>query len=507
MELLESTSSNHVDDILTVLAILLRIGLAAHILLKKQDPVVCLSWLLGVALFPFATLICYFGFGINPFEHYAIRKRSSRHLAGLKRKRKSREELAKINRELTQQYSYQGFDRTAMWVSMLQGLPMQVGNSVQMLVNSTNAFRAINDCVDSATKYILVQFYQIQADSIGLGFLDRLAVKASAGVQVHVLFDALGSRGITNALVDHYRRQGIKIHRFLEVHPIKRRFQINWRNHRKLVIVDGEHAYTGGFNMGQMYLEGPDPKRPKWLDIIFEIAGPAIADLTAIFAEDWHFTTNKALSDNFLSETQPVSDRGLHGSQNPTGGHSSSAENLLQIVVSGPSDYNAQLYTTLISILHEARARVWIMTPYFVPDKELLHAIRVAVARGVHVRIIVPKRSNHEITDTCAHSYFPELFQYGVELLRYQFGVCHGKLVLADSDLVLAGSSNLDYRSFYLNFETDILVRDRMLAQNIGDLFNQVSEGCLSLTAKDAANRPVVRLLFRRIMRLFAPLM
>jgi cardiolipin synthase A/B len=507
VELLESSYSNHVDDILTVLALLVRLGLAAHILLKKQDPVVCLSWLLGVALFPYATLICYFGFGINPFEHYAIRKRSSRHLASVKQKRKSREDLAKMNRELTAQHSYFGFDHTAMWVSMLQGQPMQGGNSVQMLVNSTNAFRSINDCVDSATTYILVQFYQIQADSIGLGFLDRLAVKASTGVQVHVLFDALGSRGITNALLDHYRRQGVKIHRFLEVHPIKRRFQINWRNHRKLVIVDGVHAYTGGFNMGQLYLEGPDPKRPKWLDIIFKITGPAIADLTAIFAEDWHFTTDKALSDSFLTGSLPLIDRGHSGAHNPAGGPTRPAENLLQIVASGPSENNAPFYTTLISILHEASARVWIMTPYFVPDKELLHAMRVAVVRGVQVRIIVPKRSNHEITDTCAHSYFPELFQYGVELLRYQYGVCHGKLVLADSDLVLAGSSNLDYRSFYLNFETDILVRDRVLAQNISDLIDQVSEGCLPLTARDAANRPVVRLLFRRIMRLFAPLM
>ncbi len=499
MELIASTSKNDFDGFLTAVTILVRVGLAAHILVKKQDPVVCLSWLLGVALFPYATLICYFGFGINPFEKYANRKRSSHHLSGLKRKRQSREDLAKKNRELTSSQSFMGFDRTSMWVSMLQGQPMQLGNSVQMLVNSTDAFQAINDCVDEATQFILVQFYQIQADSIGLGFLDRLAAKACSGVQVHVLFDALGSHGMNNTLLDHYRRQGLNIHRFLEVHPIKRRFQINWRNHRKLVISDGKVAFTGGFNIGEMYLQGPDPKRPKWLDLIFKIKGPAIADLTAIFAEDWHFTTNKPLPENIISGR--FSEIELTVIPQP------SAENLLQIVASGPSENNAPFYTTLISILHEARERVWIMTPYFVPDKELLHGLRVAVARGVQVRIIVPKHSNHEITDTCAHSYFSELHQYGVELLRYEYGVCHGKLVLADADLVLAGSSNMDYRSFYLNFETDLLLRDRALAQNISDLLTEVSENCCPLTSKDVSLRPVGRLLFRRIMRLFAPLM
>jgi cardiolipin synthase len=119
----------------------------------------------------------------------------------------------------------------------------------------------------------------------------------------------------------------------------------------------------------------------------------------------------------------------------------------------------------------------------------------------------VPKRSNHAITDTCAHSYFSELHQYGVELLRYEYGVCHGKLILADADLILAGSSNLDYRSFYLNFETDLLLRDRVLAQNISDLLTEISSGCNPLTDKDVSARPILRLLFRRIMRLFAPLM
>lgn len=495
MDLVQGNFQNDFAEFAQFATLILSLILASHILLKKQEPVVCLSWLLGVALFPLLTAICYLGFGVNPFEKYAARKRASKHLAGLKRVRKSRDEITLVNRQRMSNFKFLGFDRTAMWASMLHGHPLQLGNETEILVNSTNAFRAVGEAIEEAKDFILVQFYQIQVDEIGIEFLDRLAVKAKAGVKVYVLFDALGSHRLKTSLMDYYRKSGMKINRFLEVHPIKRRFQINWRNHRKLVVVDGRLGFTGGFNIGKMYLEGPDPDRPKWFDLIFKIRGPVIGDLTALFAEDWHFTTGKSLPADILDDRH---DR-------PT--TSSTSRSLLQVISSGPSENNAPFYSTFINILHEARERVWIMTPYFVPDRELLHAMRMAVVRGVQIRVIVPKHSNHPITDTCAHSYFSEIHQYGVELLRYEPGVCHGKLILADEDVILAGSSNLDYRSFFLNFETDLLMRDRDLASKIHDILVDVSKHCIPLSSPDVANRRLGRLLFRRIMRLFAPLM
>ncbi len=469
--------------------------LAAHILLKKQEPVVCLSWLLGVSTFPLLTAICYVGFGINPFEQYAARKRASKHLAGLRRVRLPREQIIHSNDMALRSHDFSGFDRTALWVSMLHGSAIQTGNEAEILVNSTSAFGAAKAAIESAKEFILIQFYQIQVDTVGVQFLDLLAEKSKAGVKVYVLFDALGSHRLKTSLIRKYRDKGIEINRFLEVHPIKRRFQINWRNHRKLIVVDGRIAFTGGFNVGQMYLEGPDPERPKWFDLIFRVRGSVIGDLIAIFAEDWHFTTGKTIPADYL-------ERHLEKSPPKT-----DSKNLLQIIPSGPSENNAPFYSTFIGVLHEARRRVWIMTPYFVPDKELLHAMRMAVARGVHVRVIVPKHSNHPITDLCAHSYFGELHRYGVDLQRYVPGVCHGKLLLADDDLILAGSSNLDYRSFFLNFETDLLMRDRALAAQISEILEGVSKHCVPLSPDDVSPKRVARLLFRRIMRLFAPLM
>jgi cardiolipin synthase len=486
---------SNLSELAQIAKFVLSVMLAAHILVKKQDPVVCLSWLLGVVLFPEFAAICYVGFGLNPFEKYAARKRASKHLASLKRARKNAHLIATENQELMSKYSYQGFDRAAMWVSMLQGQSLQEGNLITPLVNSTSAYAAMTKAIEEARDYIIFQFYQIQADEIGLSFLDKLAHKAEQGVKVFVLFDGLGSHRIKNSLIESYRRRGIKMHRFLEIHPIKRRFQINWRNHRKLVVSDGVLAITGGFNIGQMYLEGADPKRAKWFDLAFNVQGPVIADFISLFAEDWHFTTGKSLPTEIL------------GSRYSPESFQDHAKSLAQIVASGPSENNAPFYSTLIGILHEARHRVWIMTPYFVPDKQLLHAMRLAVVRGVEVQIIVPRHSNHPITDTCAHSYFSEIHHFGIKMLRYPHGVCHGKMVLADNDMVLAGSSNMDYRSFFLNFETDLYVRDRSLADQIQDIMKSVAADCAPLAPRDVSNLRIGRLLFRRIMRLFAPLM
>ena len=486
---------SNLNELAQIAKFVLSVMLAAHILVKKQDPVVCLSWLLGVVLFPEFAAICYLGFGLNPFEKYAARKRASKHLASLKRPRKTAPVIAAENQALMTKYSYQGFDRAAMWASMLQGQSLQEGNLISPLVNSTSAYAAMTKAIEEAKDYLIFQFYQIQVDAIGLSFLDKLAKKAEQGVKVFVLFDGLGSHRIKNSLIESYRRRGVKMHRFLEIHPVKRRFQINWRNHRKLVIADGKLAITGGFNIGQMYLEGPDPNRAKWFDLAFTVRGPVIADFISLFAEDWHFTTGKSLPEELLT--------GRYSQES----FQDDAKSLTQLVASGPSENNAPFYSTLIGILHEARQRVWIMTPYFVPDKQLLHAMRLAVVRGVEVRIIVPKHSNHPITDTCAHSYFSEIHQLGIKLLRYTHGVCHGKMVLADHDLVLIGSSNMDYRSFFLNFEMDLYVRDRGLADQIQDIMQSVAADCVALAPRDVSNLRIGRLLFRRIMRLFAPLM
>ncbi len=480
-------------EIVLIIQVVIAILLAVHILIKKQDPYVCMGWLLAVALIPLMTAVFYLGVGVNPFERYAMRRRQSKILAGLKRTRLSHAELTKANEAVMSAYGYKHFDRTIGWATNTAGNPIQGGNGIDLLINSNAVYAAMNKEIEAATSFILVQFYQIQADSVGMAFLDLLAHKASEGVQVYVLFDALGSFTLKTDMIEVYRRKGVHMRRFLEIHPLKRRFQINWRNHRKLVVIDGTVSFIGGFNMGELYLQGSDLEKPRWVDLIFRVKGPAVIDFIGQFLEDWHFTTGKVihLAADFLKKDTPKED----------------SKTLLIPVLSGPSETTAPFYSTLLHLLFEAKHRVWIMTPYFVPDKALLHAMRIAVARGVHVRVIVPLKSNHPFTDLCASSYFAELHHYGIELLRYQFGVCHGKVVLADEDLVFAGSSNMDYRSFFLNFETDLLFRDRDLGKSIEEFMDSMALKSVKLRRRDITGIRVGRLLMRRIMRLIAPLM
>jgi cardiolipin synthase len=477
--------------ILTYLELAVAILLASHILLKKQDPNVCLGWLLATALSPLVAGIFYLGIGINPFEKYTRKKIRSRAETRASDASRRSTEFLEENTSKMNSLGFKNFYGTLNWISQFRGEAIESDNSLELLINSDVVYRRLEDSILGAKKYILVQFYQIQADPVGLGFLDLLKQQAQRGIDVYVLYDALGSISLKDTMVQGYRKSGVKINHFLEISPIKRRFQVNWRNHRKLVVIDGEEAFVGGFNIGQTYLQGPNLDDPRWIDLIYRIKGSAIADLLSHFYEDWHFTTGVSLRETLFASSSKVPN----------------STSLVSVLPSGPSDSSSPFHTTLLNILFEAKSYVWIMTPYFVPDRSLLNAMRIAVGRGVHVRIIVPLRSNHPLTDICASSYFSEIYAYGIDLIRLKNGVCHGKIVLADDDVILSGSSNMDYRSFFLNFETDLFIRDKTLGAKLLDFLTELSLKSTPLSLKDISSHPPSRLILRRVMRLIAPLM
>lgn len=279
-------------------------------------------------------------------------------------------------------------------------------------------------------------------------------------------------------------------------HPLKRRLQINWRNHRKLLIVDGKTAFVGGFNLGEMYLEGRDPENPVWRDVHFRMVGRIAHHLEKVFREDWHFATGQSIDPLAKADGSTVFP---------------SDSNLTPVLClpfsSGPSDGRASFHTALLSVLYEAKRRVWISTAYFVPDKALLQALRQAVARGVDVRLVLPRRSNHPITDFCTTSYFQELTEIGVVLNLYNPGMLHAKILLADEDLVLTGSSNQDYRSFFLNFELDLLIRSATATGKINEYFQSIFNKSSILNKSEIEREYRKFSLLRRIARLCSPLM
>lgn len=471
---------------------------ALSIVARKRDPVACLGWLLAVVTFPFLGTALYIIGGVSPYEALARRKRLSSRLARSTEAPETRAFARASAIEQLEGAQVGGFESTTGWAAWTGGHEFFTDTEIEFLENSTTVYSAFEDAIVNAKKTIFVQFYQIIPDAVGRHFYNLLADKARSGVAVYVLYDAMGSYKISAEHLKLAKKAGIKIHSFMGFHPLKRRLQINWRNHRKLLIVDGSVAFVGGFNLGEMYLEGRDPGNPVWRDVHFRLNGRVASHLERVFREDWHFATGQALESG-VTPAVASDERGA-------------SERLVEPTfclpfTSGPADSYASYHTALLSILYEAKSRVWISTAYFVPDKTLMQAMMQAVARGVDVRLVIPRRSNHPITDFCTTSYFHELSDIGVQLFLYDPGMLHAKILLADDDLVLTGSSNQDYRSFFLNFELDLLIRSRPVAGEIQNYFDNIFSKSSHLE-KFSIDRQYLSFGFaRRIARLCSPLM
>lgn len=490
---------------------------ALSILSRKRDPVACLGWLFAVALFPVVGTTLYIIGGVSPYEALARRRRVSSRLV---RSEDSPEERAYARTAALEELAASdcaGFENATAWAGWAAGHGFFPHTPVEFLENSTSVYAAFEEAITSARNYILVQFYQIIPDAVGRHFYGLLAEKARQGVAVHVLYDAMGSYRISKEQLKEVRGAGIHIHSFMGFHPLKRRLQINWRNHRKLLIADGEVAFVGGLNLGEMYLEGHDPDNPTWRDVHFRLRGKIASHLERTFREDWHFATGEAL--DLSRSVQEAAEKSGSTSMKTspqipqwTGkGNSAAVDQTFQVlclpVPSGPADSRAAFHTTLLGMLYEARRRIWFSTAYFVPDKTILQGLRQAVARGVDVKLVIPARSNHPITDFCTTSYYQELLEIGLTIHHFQPGMLHAKVLLADDDLVLTGSSNQDYRSFFLNFELDLFMRDRALAARIERYFNDLIAKSVVLTRASVDHDYRRWTLLRRIARLFSPLM
>jgi cardiolipin synthase len=473
---------------------------ALSILNRKRDPVSCLGWLLAVVAFPFVGTALYILGGVSPYEALARRRRVSSRLVRSEEPPEARTFARAAALEQLESSDCHGFENTTAWTGWAAGHGFFNKTAVDFLENSTTVYSAFEEAISRAERYILVQFYQIVPDAVGRHFYGLLADKARQGVAVHVLFDAMGSYRISANHLKMARASGIKIHSFMGFHPLKRRLQINWRNHRKLLIVDGHLAFVGGLNLGEMYLEGQDPDNPAWRDVHFKLQGEVATHLERVFREDWHFATGEALD---LGKIAPAPAAPHH--PHAAGAFAYSA--LCLPVASGPADSRTAYHTSLLSVLYEARRRIWISTAYFVPDKTLLQAMRQAIARGVDVQLVIPRRSNHPMTDFCTTSYYQELLDIGLVVHHYNPGMLHAKLLLADDDLVLTGSSNQDYRSFFLNFELDLLLRDRALTAKIEAYFTELFGKSYVLTREKIDLDYRSWGLPRRIFRLCSPLM
>jgi cardiolipin synthase len=343
-------------------------------------------------------------------------------------------------------------------LSRINQLPVSSAGNFRILRDAREFYSALEERIRGAKHHVHLEFYIWNADETGARFLRLLTEAARRGVIVRLLLDGVGSHGFTESLVAELRGAGGHFSWFQSLDPMRNRFFLNLRNHRKLQVVDGIAAFVGGMNIGREY-EGLDSGLGKWRDVQVEVDGPVVHGLQDVFADDWLFGTGEKISGAALFPTPATK-----------------AKHLTHIVLGGPDRPNEPISKSIVSLLNEASERVWIATGYFVPDDVILAALELAASRGVDVRLLISEKNDHPWLVVVGRSYYGELLAAGVRIFEYSVGINHAKIMLADDRWAMIGSANLDYRSMRLNFELNLLAHSveqngelaRILAHDFG---------------------------------------
>lgn len=443
----------------------------------SRTPQGAVGWVVFLLSAPYIAFPLYLVLGHHRYRGYLISRRSSeRVIAGVR-------DFGTAHRpETPPSVDPAPFERLAE-------LPAVRGNALTPLIDGQASFGAIFTAIDRARHYVLVQFFIVHDDELGRAFRDRLIAAAERGVRVRFMADAVGSKSLPSSYLDALRRAGVDVADPRSGNRPRNRFQINYRNHRKTVVVDGETGFTGGLNVGDEYM-GRDPKFGPWRDTHLEMRGPVVAQLQLIFAEDWHWATGET----------------LHEALDWTPATVQEADATALLVPTGPADSMETGALFFFAMIAAARERVWIASPYCVPDTDVLTALKHAALAGRDVRLLVPEVVDHLIPWLAAFAYFDELREAGVQIWRYQPGFMHQKVVLVDDTLAAIGTTNLDNRSFRLNFETMVIGFDDRFATDVA-AFLKADFANATLLQKALPAQPARVRYGAPVARLFAPLL
>lgn len=459
---------------------------------ENRNPSSSLAWIVVNVAMPFVGVPLYYLLGENKMRRY-IRRRKRSEVEG-----EVGEQVRLFMRKILEQPADQvpeSLVEFTKYFSHLGAIYAPMPSDVQLLINGEVTFREIFTSIKRATKYICVQYYILRSDRLGEELRDLLIEKAQAGVAVFVLLDDLGSFGLGRSYIRALQKGGVKFARFLPLSwPFK--FQINFRNHRKLVIVDGDEAFIGGLNVGTEYISRRESGF--WRDTHFKVTGSVIFHLNQVFIDDWHFAAPQDL------KLEPL--RALQNRINTYNPYPGVRKCVTQVVPFGPADPVEVGVLLYLQVIQSAKHSLWIASPYFVPDAVLEKALEAAVLRGVDVRLMVPRRGDSRFVHGVTMIYLQELRRKGVQVYFYEKGFMHQKIVLVDHAFTVLGTSNFDNRSMYLNFETAMVVHSLAHAREVADMLKADFEECRSWRDEDFHWRGFSETVVR-FARLLAPLL
>ncbi|MBW5448334.1 cardiolipin synthase [Cohnella sp. CFH 77786] len=420
---------------------------ATILVLEYKRPANAMAWLFILFLFPIVGFVLYY-FLAREYQ----RRRRVRRRGGIDEQRRA-EIIAKSHlisqpdQMPSPEFAHQ--ERLFKLLRKAGAAPITGCNQTKVLTNAEKAYEAMLEAIRGARHHIHFSSYIIRDDETGRKFRDELIRKAEAGVQVRLLYDGIGSIKLGKAYFVPLQEAGVEYASFFPLRPAFMKKRMNYRNHRKILVVDGTKGFVGGINIGDEYL-GKHPRLGFWRDTHLQLEGDAVYGLQEVFLKDWETATRRNPKD---PEYFPV--------------HQCTGREAVQIVAGGPNRRDDAIHETLFAALSVAKERIWITTPYFIPDAGIAMALKIAAMSGVDVRLIVPLVPDTYLVHAATMSYVDEMMSYGVRFWQYSRGFIHAKVVIVDRLMASVGTANMDLRSFFSNFETNALLFD---AQRIGEL-------------------------------------
>lgn len=470
---------NLVSTVVSSLFLLTVVITIVVVILDNRNPVKTLAWVLVLSFLPVIGLIFYFFFGRDVRREKLISKRGYFRL--------TKYPLAEYYEQKSSEYTDDQHPLKRFFRKVNEALPFD-GNSVQVYTSGHEMLQSLLQAIANAKHHIHLQFYIFEDDAVGRLVRDALIEKVREGVEVRLLYDDVGCWKVDQSFYEKMREAGIETRGFLKVRFPMFTGKVNYRNHRKVVVIDGRVGFVGGMNLALRYLKGV--KWGIWRDTHIRIEGRAVYGLQIAFLSDWYAADHSLITSSRYYPDMPVC-----------------GESSIQIVTSNPIGGVETIMQGLLIAVTGSQKYFYIQTPYLLPTEPILLALRTAALGGVDVRIMIPERADSRITHLASLSYLDELMQSGVKIYRYNKGFLHSKVMVSDDVLSTVGSTNMDFRSFEHNFEVNAFMYDRESALKMKSIFLDDQKDADLVQLKEWRMRPWYQKVAESVIRLFAPLL
>jgi cardiolipin synthase len=463
------------------------IAVCLRVIYETRSATKTMAYLLLILFIPVGGIIFYILFGINFWKTKLYSRKSLDDEKMLNRLKKEMEIYVKETISPLD-LSIENNRELAVMVEKELRSPLTRRNKVKLLLNGEEKFPEVLEAIRNAKHHIHIEYYIYEWDEIGEQVAELLIQKANEGVKVRFIYDDFGSPNIKKKTEERMRKAGIEIYPFQKVHFYLLANRLNYRNHRKIIVIDGQIGFTGGINVSDKYINNGSQKL-FWRDTHLRIDGPGVFYLQYLFLADWNFCSGKVLAPEKFHFSVPAD---------------SKDDCFLQVAASGPDSVQPSILFSLLQAIYLARKEILITTPYFIPGDSILQALRIAALSGLSVKLLVPGVADSRLVNAASKSYYEDLLCAGVDIYMYQKGFVHAKTLVADGILSIIGTANMDLRSFELNFEVNVMLYDRKFSEQLRTVFFKDLEDAEKIDKDAWCQRPAYNQLPERIARLFS---